>query len=372
MERLTQARSLMGCKRFFLIAGCLLIVATALFAAQPAWRSRLHSPPLLSAWSRQQPARQPPPPEQPPSPQEAAPVQRPPPPQQPPRPGSPSCRGARGQLINDETTQDLPTFRTALPVPGISINDPADYVYPEPTYGSYRALGLEKTWMTFRQRYEAYGYGETEGAYPLAHVSWETVDWGQLQQDCLLSQPENLTEEVPAQANWPPRFRLAKNPESPERAEQPTRPKRPHAHHPNHPHPPRPPESPETPEPPGEKGLRQLVALPEEGSPKPGNGKRKIGRQAIILRTWSTYRYTQEDLWNVRSIITEASLANQGRYTVFLLVDVKREDGARIHTDDAFYRQVLEESVPKEFWGLAVLFHESLQRSWYPKIREYQ
>lgn len=96
------------------------------------------------------------------------------------------------------------------------------------------------------------------------------------------------------------------------------------------------------------------------------------GRQAIVMRTYSTFDYTPEDLWNLRSTITEASLATGGAYTVVLLVDIKDEEAYRIHQDDVFYQKVLEESVPAEFQNMAVLFHKSLQKSWYEKVGEFE
>lgn len=118
-------------------------------------------------------------------------------------------------------------------------------------------------------------------------------------------------------------------------------------------------------------GATPRFRLVEEGDIE-GSVQGKTGRQAVILRTWDSYEYTPEDLWSMRAIISETSLATNGRYTVFLLVDVKREDGAKIHEDDEFYQQVLNESVPEEFRNIAVLFHRSLQSSWYPEVDEFR
>ena len=95
------------------------------------------------------------------------------------------------------------------------------------------------------------------------------------------------------------------------------------------------------------------------------------GRQAIGIRTWSAYAYMPEDYFNLRSIVTEASLATKGEYTVFLLMDMKREDGAKIQKDDGFYQGALKTCVPPEFRSIAVLFHQSLQESWYAKTDKF-
>ncbi|KAK5170877.1 uncharacterized protein LTR77_004021 [Saxophila tyrrhenica] len=216
------------------------------------------------------------------------------------------CAGARGFRIDDPNTEDLPHLTFNL----------SNVDYPKPTYGSYDELGLEKTWMTFSQRWSPYGYREDDNSYPLSKVDWGSVNWGQLQDQCLDSNSGAFT----AQTGAPPRFRFF-----------------------------------------GDGDLKTNRS--ELGT---------TGRQAIVLRTWSTYKYTPEDFWNVRSIITEASLATKGQYTVFLLVDFKHDDGSFIHENDDLYRAALREAVPKEFRDIAVLFDQSLQRSWYEKVGEHR
>lgn len=218
--------------------------------------------------------------------------------------------------MDDPQSEDLPHPLDELHSAGYV--DEADDEYPTPTYGSYDAIGLHKTWMTFGQRYGPYGYREEKADYALTRVDWSAVNWGKLQDQCFQSQSNRTQEHQFLQVGAPPKFRFV-----------------------------------------------------HEATGSDEQPREKTGRHAIVLRTWGTYDYKPEDFWNVRSIITEASLATQGEYTVFLLVDIKRADGGRIHEDDEFYRQVLEETVPKEFWDIAVLFHQSLQRSWYAKVNEY-
>lgn len=283
----------MGRVRFWVVGICVILSFLVFCTTRPSGRHHFHNHPHGLGSDR---------PGRPPAPPAWA--------------ANPTCRGARGGLITDEKTEDLPH-----PVRDLrSASDPnaGDRPYPIPTYGSYEALELDKEWMTFAQRYGPYGYGEQLSDYNLTRVQWDSVNWGQLQDECLLTQPNRAYDTEFLQSGAPPRFRLARDTD-----------------------------------------VLDLSSL-------------KTGRQAVILRTWETFKYSDEDLWNIRSLITEASLASQGAYTVFLLVDVKREDGARVHEDDAYYRQVLEECVPKEFWDIAVLFHESLQVSWYPKVEEHR
>jgi hypothetical protein len=216
------------------------------------------------------------------------------------------CRGPRGSDLQHPASED--TIHPVLDLPNVT--------YPQPTYGSYKELALEQSWMTFSQRYGPYGQGEDDDSFNATKVDWASVKWGQLQDQCLHSKQDTFT----SQSGAPPRFRFY-----------------------------------------GDGELQ--VNRSEIGS---------TGRQAIVLRTWSTYDYKPEDYWNLRSIITEAALATDGEYTVYLLVDVKHPNASRIHEDDEFYHQMLIESVPAEFRDMAVLFHKSLQESWYAKVQEFR
>ncbi|GIZ47863.1 hypothetical protein CKM354_001094300 [Cercospora kikuchii] len=188
--------------------------------------------------------------------------------------------------------------------------------YTEPTFGSYKALNLSQGWMTFKQRYGPYGYSNASAAQ--SEVDWDSVDWGQLQSVCAESNRERFGHLDFFEPG--PRFRNVGD-----------------------------------------------THLPEAS-------REKTGRQAIVLRTWSTYEYHPEDLWNLRSIITEAALATNADYQVFLLIDLKCSDQPEckdVFSNYTQYNHVLE-SVPKEFRSISVLFDESLQRNWYPKTEEYR
>lgn len=226
------------------------------------------------------------------------------------------CTGARGVLLDSSNVVDVPR-----PTQRDLGRD-----YPEPTFGSYDALGLSKGWMTFEQRYGPYGYeknSSSEARRASPSVDWNSVDWGALVDECAKANdarfrlPKMISQRLP-------RFRLFDD---------------------------------------DDVKLHQ-----EEETEVP---QHETGRQAIILRTWSTYEYYPEDLWNLRSIITEASLATHGDYQVFLLVDLKCGEACQdVFTNATMHQEILEKSVPKEFWNVAVLVHENLQRSWYAKVEE--
>nr|POE49193.1 hypothetical protein CFP56_32343 [Quercus suber] len=225
-----------------------------------------------------------------------------------------ACIGPRGKPLSVAHGDDLPRAAQEL----------QNVTFPDPTVGSYELLGLEKSWLTIEERYGPYGYGDESGRAGRSKVEWEKTDWGKLQADCVTANEG--------------RFHLQSKDGSSAGKNEPMR-----------------------------KSKLRLFDQAQEGSPKV-----KSGRQAIVLRTWSTYDYTPEDYFNIRAIITEASLATSGEYHVFLLVDVKDEDGHLIHSDEEVYQRVLDSSIPLEFRSIAVLFHESLQRSWYEKVDEFR
>lgn len=188
--------------------------------------------------------------------------------------------------------------------------------YPVPTIGSFEALGLEQSWLSFDQRYGPYGYGEERSDYAFPRVDGETVDWGGLQKQCLEDNAVSSSSTTPFTVER--RLRLAQD----------------------------------------TKNERPSLS--------------KTGRQAIVLRSWSTYNYQTEDMWNIRSLISEAALATGAEFEVILLVDVKCEECGNIHTSVEAYQEVLKASVPPEFRNMAVLFHKSIQQSWYSKVGEYK
>lgn len=103
----------------------------------------------------------------------------------------------------------------------------------------------------------------------------------------------------------------------------------------------------------------------------PKRPKRTSGRTAIILRGWSTFEFKEQDLLHIRALITEASLASGGRYTVILLVDVKGGD-LDVFGNPADYQTVLD-SIPPEFRNMTVLFDQRhFLRAWYPKVSEWR
>jgi hypothetical protein len=98
----------------------------------------------------------------------------------------------------------------------------------------------------------------------------------------------------------------------------------------------------------------------EEQSPTTPNikiGSHRLPRTAVILRTWSDYKYDEETMIYLRSLISELTLMSGGEYEVFFLVHVK-DVNLPIWADDDTYNRVLNESLPEEFRGMGVLWTE--------------
>ncbi|WPH00870.1 Hypothetical protein R9X50_00370100 [Acrodontium crateriforme] len=97
----------------------------------------------------------------------------------------------------------------------------------------------------------------------------------------------------------------------------------------------------------------------------PSGGKKKVARQAYVLRTWTGYKYTAHQIFTLRAMINELSLKSGGEYDVHLLLHVK-DDSIPIWADKKVYQDTLESNVPREFWNITTLWSESLMMTYYP------
>lgn len=227
------------------------------------------------------------------------------------------CKGPRGKLLSESDDDQIhPVHYTNI-------------TYPPTLSGSYEALDLDKSWLTAAERYGPYGFREDEEDYGRSRVDWSTVNWAELQDACAESNKERLPRAY-TYNHGRPRFAYR------------TRSWK-------------------------EKWLPASFTTPKI-NPRPASVK--FHRSAIVIRAWSTYDYTPEDMWNLRSLVAETALATGGEYAVFLLVDVKDKE-ANIHRDPDAYERVLREVVPPELQDIAVLFDESLLESWYPDVVEH-
>lgn len=93
--------------------------------------------------------------------------------------------------------------------------------------------------------------------------------------------------------------------------------------------------------------------------------KKLVPRTAFVLRTWTGFEYTAHEILTLRSLINELSLKSGGEYDVHLLLHV-RDDSIPIWASKDVYRKVIEENIPREFWGITTLWSVQLMRMYYP------
>jgi hypothetical protein len=196
--------------------------------------------------------------------------------------------------------------------------------FPSPAFGSYEAVSFDRSICTDRySRYGAYGYGEREegevpGFQKPSPVAWDSVDWGALQTDCLQRNFRRY-DRVYGLRPW---------------------------------------------------GLhREYEDLITSARPSEKSGSRK--RTAVLLRSWRGMKYTENDLQNIRALITELSLFSGAEYEVFLLIDYQ-DKSLPNPSDEAAVQKLKESTLPKELHGLAVFFNHKILKAWYPKLEEHR
>merc|ERR1712093_712068 len=68
--------------------------------------------------------------------------------------------------------------------------------------------------------------------------------------------------------------------------------------------------------------------------------KKQLPRNALVIRTWDTFEYREEDILHLRALISELSLGSGGEYDVHLLVQVK-DEGLLVQVSQAALAAVL-------------------------------
>lgn len=86
------------------------------------------------------------------------------------------------------------------------------------------------------------------------------------------------------------------------------------------------------------------------------SSKKYLPRTAVVIRLWDDFQYREEDILNLRALISELSLGSGSEYDVHLLVQVKDEAKNPIWADAETYKKHLAESVPEEFRGITTLW----------------
>jgi hypothetical protein len=282
------------------------------------------------------------------------------------------------QTAGHEKTDDgihecfLDSFNT-VKVPPVRYMEGRTNGFPDNILGSYELLSLPEDICFDRYgRYGPYGYGystrtgglglgehgDQEGAEAVwgtvKKVDWRIVDWADAQRRCYKTNAERYKPMVSRPA--PPHgFYIAEAVEAAEAVEDSR------SHLPA-------------------RDLVDAGSAPVEtakpdttGTAKPeitGTAKPAgdMARTALVLRCWDEFVWREEDIMNLRALISELSLASGGRYDVHLLVQVRNDGRNPIWADDEVYRNRIKETVPEEFQGIATLWSETQMLSVYQGI----
>ncbi|GAP86124.1 hypothetical protein SAMD00023353_0302570 [Rosellinia necatrix] len=93
-----------------------------------------------------------------------------------------------------------------------------------------------------------------------------------------------------------------------------------------------------------------------------------LSRTAIVVRCWDEFLWREEDVMNMRSLITEMVLASGGRYDIHILAQVRNDAAHPIWADSDTYHRRIEEAIPAEFRGLVTLWTETQMLALYQGI----
>lgn len=96
------------------------------------------------------------------------------------------------------------------------------------------------------------------------------------------------------------------------------------------------------------------------------NNNAPEGRTAVLIRSYTGKEFSENDIINIRAMISELSLQSGGEYEVVLLTHVKDDS---IPLDDPLVRKrLLQQNIPREFWGITQFWnmHEEILK--YPEL----
>ena len=248
------------------------------------------------------------------------------------------CIGATGRKV-----EDIRVFK------GRSQN------FPEPGFGSYGVLGLDRNLCFEREtRMSQYGLDEVMDKSGVP-IDWENVNWGDLQQKCVQQNQARFNTRDASPAND---FIPTGTDESADLKRDGDA---------------------EDLEPvlhtlkrfwrgqSSQKLWQRSDEATAENKRRQDTTTKVEARSVVLLRSFSGKTYTDNDKQVIRSLITELSLRTGGEYEVILFVHV-RENDVDIFASDEAYNKALEDHVPDEFRSIAVLWNEPTIDRMYPKL----
>lgn len=93
--------------------------------------------------------------------------------------------------------------------------------------------------------------------------------------------------------------------------------------------------------------------------------KDKMSRTAIVIRTYTGFKWTEHAVLNFRALISEMSLKSGGEYQVHFLMHVKDTD-VPVWADEVTVQRLLDANVPPEFHGMVSIWSEPQMKLYYP------
>lgn len=217
--------------------------------------------------------------------------------------------------------------------------------FPSPKFGSYDVLDMDANLCWEREtRLGQYGYVQQKKKNPggeLAPINWDNVNWGDLQRKCVHKNAR--------------RFDLKKSRKNPylEAYSETSKPDETVTH--------------------GLNGAPKIkTRFTEETYPEIRSDSSdfvKENRTAILLRSYTGKKYTENDKQVIRAMINELSLKSGGEYEVFLLVHVKDRE-LRIFDDSETHQRVIRENIPDEFHGITVLWNDEVVWDIYTELKD--
>ncbi|KAJ6784285.1 hypothetical protein PWT90_06415 [Aphanocladium album] len=253
-----------------------------------------------------------------------------------------ACKGANGKLIDD-----IRVFK------GLPKN------FPTHLMGSYQALNLDPNICWEREtRLGTYGLLEQKKQVGglLQPLQWDKIDWAKLQRICVRNNAKRYQSDVsgdnPYLAVYPEtqRFVPAKSSSGKKETESESEGKDSSTNVAR------------------DVQFRDTTSSDTSTSDAPSQYKTE-NRTALLLRSYTGKKYTENDKQTIRALITELSLKSGGEYEVFLLVQVK-DDSKDIFGSRKEYLQVLFEHVPAEFHGITVLWNDKAVKEIYTEMKD--
>ncbi|KAI1356434.1 hypothetical protein F5Y01DRAFT_267310 [Xylaria sp. FL0043] len=258
-------------------------------------------------------------------------------------------------------------LENSVRVPPIRYYDGVPNGFPDAVLGSQELFGFPED-LCF-ERYGKYGpyglgysarsgglgageHGDREGFEStwekVPRVDWRSMNWAEVQRRCYQTNAARY-KPLPARQPMPHGFFIDEshaNKSLSARDTTPDEPLQPVAENPD-----------------ADKHAQSITNNGPQGAK--GN---TLPRTAVVIRCWDEFLWREEDVMNLRSLITELALASGGRYDVHLLVQVKNDAAHPIWADSDTYNRRIEESIPTEFRGIVTLWTETQMLALYQGI----